>query len=258
MESQYDFGRLAAQMKKLHDQGRMFTVQVNGNEKPSWLFERVPCLPEPLNVQVHDAQGTLMYWHPAFERAYLNFLHAYATFLKQSPYRTSVLGVRQNFNAIGTEHWHVPGNKVSLSQWRVPSGAHSGKPFTQALGRVYQTRGVKNAGPDDQRFGAWSWLLPRDQAMELKLDDSFATSLATQAAELRVTYLDQGDGEFDVRAAGRTFHTQCSDSGRWQTVAWDLSRPAFGRADSDAHPRLDAIGADLNVHMVEVVRKELP
>ena len=29
-EGQYDFGRLAAQMKKLHDQGRMFTVQVRG------------------------------------------------------------------------------------------------------------------------------------------------------------------------------------------------------------------------------------
>ena len=38
--------------------------------------------------------------------------------------------------------------------------------------------------------------------MELELDDSFAGSLATQAAELRVTYLDQGAGEFDVRAAG--------------------------------------------------------
>jgi hypothetical protein len=65
-----------------------------------------------------------------------------------------------------------------------------------------QSRGVKNAGPDGQRFGAWSRLLPRDQTMELELDDSFAASLATQAAELRVTYLDQGAGEFDVRAAG--------------------------------------------------------
>jgi hypothetical protein len=40
--------------------------------------------------------------------------------------------------------------------------------------------------------------------MELELDDSFAGSLATQAAELRVTYLDQAAGEFDVRAAGGT------------------------------------------------------
>jgi hypothetical protein len=30
-----------------------------------------------------------------------------------------------------------------LSQWRVPSGANSGKPFTQALGRAYQTRVLK-------------------------------------------------------------------------------------------------------------------
>jgi hypothetical protein len=46
----------------------LFTAQVNGNEKPSWLFDRVPCVPEPLSVQVRDAQGTLMYWHPAFEQ----------------------------------------------------------------------------------------------------------------------------------------------------------------------------------------------
>jgi hypothetical protein len=129
-EGQYDFSQLAAKMKQLHDQNKPFTVQVNGNIKPAWLFDRVPFLPEPLGVQVRDTRGTLMYWHPVFERAYLNFLRAYAAFLKQSPYRASLLGVRQNFNAFGTEHWQVPGDKISLSQWRVRSGANAGEPFT--------------------------------------------------------------------------------------------------------------------------------
>jgi hypothetical protein len=78
---------VSAQMKKLHDQHRMFTVQVNGNDKPAWLFDHVRCLPEPLSTQVHDARGTLMYWHPVFERAYLHFLTAYAAFLKPTPVR---------------------------------------------------------------------------------------------------------------------------------------------------------------------------
>ena len=448
-EGQYDFSRLAAQMKKLHDQQRMFTVQVNGNDKPAWLFDHVPSLPEPLSTQVHDARGTLMYWHPVFERAYLHFLAAYAAFLKQSPYRASVLGVRQNFNAIGTEHWHVPRDKIALSQWRVPAGAKAGEPFTQALGRAYQsrvleafvkeftpdtrvfvrnniepalrqsfeqdfntgrlcwfhtsseinprpngerqyqaflddsrtgktlayaepwasawghhggktdprwcsppqwnywrllcdlhcgvsfiacyardlevarsgryrigkadtidaavfqdefdaafrfaakyaghhaapqaapgawvafregdtlkgdytflmqrlpdhTREVKNAGPDDQRFGAWARLLPCDQTMQLVLDERFAASLTTQAAELRVTYLDRGTGAFEVQADGQTFHAQCSDSGRWKTVAWELTSPVFPKSDASAHVSLRALGADLTVHMVEVVRK---
>ena len=76
-----------AQMKKLHDQHRMFTVQVNGNDKPAWLFDHVPCLPESLSTQVHDARGTLIYWYPVFERAYLHFLTAYAAFLKPTPVR---------------------------------------------------------------------------------------------------------------------------------------------------------------------------
>ncbi|MCX7006438.1 MAG: hypothetical protein NTY53_04185 [Kiritimatiellaeota bacterium] len=449
VEGQYDFSQLEAQMKRLHDQHRPFTVQVNGNKKPAWLFGRVPCLPEPLSVQVRDARGTLMYWHPVFERAYGDFLRAYAAFLKQSPYRTSLLGVRQNFNAIGTEHWRVPNDKLAPSQWRVPPGAKAGEPFTPALGHTYQTRvlaafvkefapdirvfvrnsiepdlhrsfeqdfkkgrlcwfhtssemeprkgvsgqygqfladcrtgktlayaepwasawgdhggksdprwcsppqwnywrllcdlhcgvsfiacyandlevarsgryragkgpvaetagfkdefdaafrfaakyagyhaspqvspgawvafregdaltgdytflmqrqpdhtrEVKKAGPDDQRFGAWARLLPRDQTVQLVLDDTFAASLATQTAELRVTYLDRGTGSFDMQAAGRAFHVQGSDSGRWKTIAWELSHPVFEKDDASAHLRLRALGADLILHMVEVARK---
>ncbi len=449
-EGQYDFSQMEAQMKHLHHQHKPFTVQVNGNKKPAWLFDRVPCLPEPLGVQVRDAQGTLMYWHPVFERAYVNFLRAYAAFLKQSPYRTSLLGVRQNFNAIGTEHWRVPNDMLAPPQWRVPPGAYAGEPFTPALGRAYQTRvlelfvkafspdirvfvrnsiepdlrrsfeqdfkagrlcwfhtssemeprkgvseqyeqfladcrtgktlayaepwasawgdhggkadprwcsppqwnywrllcdlhcGVsfiacyandlevarsgryrggkdssadvapfkaefdsafrfaakyagyhasplaspgawvafregaslagdytflmqrqpdrtceaRKIGPDEQRFGAWARLLPRGQTMQLTLDDAFAASLATQTAELRVTYLDRGTGSFDIQAAGQTFHAQCNDSGRWKTSAWELSRPVFGKDDARAHMILRALGADLILHMVEVTRND--
>ena len=448
-EGQYDFSRLAARMKKMHDQNKPFTVQVNGNRKPAWLFERVPFSPEKLSVQVGNPQGTLMYWHPMFERAYTNFLHAYAAFLKQSPYRASLLGVRQNFNAIGTEHWQVPQNKVALSNWRVPHGASAGQPFTPALRHAYQahmlaafarefapdirvfvrnniqpelrkdfepdfqaghlcwfhtsseieprnvaaeqyrvflddcrtgktlayaepwatawghhdiitdprwcsppqwnywrllcdlncgvsfiacyandlevarsgryldmkgsvtdaaqfkeefdaafrfaakyagyhaspqaspgawvafrqgetltgdytflmqrlpdqTREEKKVGPDEQRFGAWARLLSRDQMMQLVLDETFVASLATQAAELRVTYLDRGTGSLEIQAAGQTFRAQCADSGRWKTATWQLQNPVFEKNSSGAHVSLRALGAELILHMVEVTRK---
>jgi hypothetical protein len=117
------------------------------------------------------------------------------------------------------------------------------------------TREVKKSGPDAQRFGAWARLLPRDQTMQLVLDPAFAASLATQTAELRVTYLDRGTGSFDIQAASQTFHAQCSDSGRWKTITWELSRPVFGKTDSRAHISLRALGADLTLHMVEITRK---
>jgi hypothetical protein len=91
--------------------------------------------------------------------------------------------------------------------------------------------------------------------MQLVLDDRFAASLATQAAELRVTYLDRGTGAFEIQAAGQTFHAQCSDSGRWKTIAWELTRPVFQKTEASAHVSLRALEDDLTVHMVEVVRK---
>jgi hypothetical protein len=118
-----------------------------------------------------------------------------------------------------------------------------------------QTREIKNAGPGDQRFGAWARLLPRDQTMQLALHEAFAASLATQDAELRVTYLDHGTGSFDIQAAGQTYHAQCSDSGRWKTITWELFRPDFKKADSGVHLCLRALGGDLTIHMVEVARK---
>jgi hypothetical protein len=97
--------------------------------------------------------------------------------------------------------------------------------------------------------------LPCDQSIQLALDDRFAASFTTQAAELRVTYLDSGTGAFGVQAAGQTFHVQYSDSGRWRTVVWELPRPVFPKNNASAHVSLRALGADLIVHMVEVVRK---
>ena len=117
------------------------------------------------------------------------------------------------------------------------------------------TREVKKAGPEDQRFGAWARLLPDGQTMQLMLEDRFAASLTAQTAEVRVTYLDRGTGAVEVQAAGKTFRTQCTNSGRWKTAAWELSRPAFAKDSSGAHLRLHALGAELTVHMVEVTRK---
>ena len=46
-------------------------------------------------------------------------LHAYAQHLKQAPYRASVLGVRLNFNALGTEHTTVLPEDRDPARWRI-------------------------------------------------------------------------------------------------------------------------------------------
>ncbi|MCX7013811.1 MAG: beta-galactosidase [Candidatus Sumerlaeota bacterium] len=132
-EGQYDFSAIEKGLKAFHDAGRCATVQINGNRKPAWLFQKVPYHPEKLNVQVNDPQGTLMYWHPTFVKAYTEMLAAYAAFLKQTPSHDAVLGVRMNFNALGTE-WRMPQrDKRALSQWIVPPGVEPGPEFQESF-----------------------------------------------------------------------------------------------------------------------------
>ena len=38
----YDFAEIDEQLRKLKQRGLFTTIQINGNRKPSWLFEQVP------------------------------------------------------------------------------------------------------------------------------------------------------------------------------------------------------------------------
>jgi len=126
----YDFSSIGQELKKLRALGKRTTIQINGNLKPAWLFASVPYYLEKLSVQVRDKAGTLMYWHPRHREAYTNMLKAFAGFLAQSPERDALIGIRLNFNAIGTEHFPVPKDAQNLAKWIVPPGAQLGPPWS--------------------------------------------------------------------------------------------------------------------------------
>jgi beta-galactosidase GanA len=46
----YFFSIIAQQLSQLKKQGKTTSLQINGNEKPEWLFTQVPDHPEPLSV----------------------------------------------------------------------------------------------------------------------------------------------------------------------------------------------------------------
>jgi len=147
-EGQYDFSELDKGLKQMADRGFCATVQVNGNLKPAWLFDVVPHHSEKLSHQIRDKQGTLMYWHPRHQGAYFRFIHAYAEYLKKSPYRSSVLGVRLNFNGLGTEHLPVPEDKRSLDQWIVPKGGDPGPEWKGEIASAYKAAVVEAFAKD--------------------------------------------------------------------------------------------------------------
>jgi hypothetical protein len=115
------------------------TIQVNGNRKPRYLFEEVPYVKETGRDvlafrQVDNREGTLMYWHPAHEKAYVNCLAALREYLLKSPLKSSVLGLRMNYNAFGTEYVSlVPPQKAEeyarKEIWLQPPGLDRTLPY---------------------------------------------------------------------------------------------------------------------------------
>jgi len=142
-EGGYDFSRINDQLRRFQERGQFTTIQINGNRKPAWLFLKAPHSSEKLSIQVADREGTLMYWHPAHRQAYLNLLAAFGRFLETASYRGAILGVRLNFNAIGTEHINVPAPYRAPGRWTTPQGVTPGEPWTAEAGMQYKQEVVR-------------------------------------------------------------------------------------------------------------------
>ena len=138
-EGTYDFSSIARELHFLKEKRKMTTIQINGNLKPEWLFRVVPYFPGKLSVQVRDERGTLMYWHPIHLQAYRKMLDAFGSFLEKCEDRDAVLGIRMNFNAIGTEHMNVPPEARDLKNWIIPAGDTIAEEWTQVLAKTYET-----------------------------------------------------------------------------------------------------------------------
>src|SRR5216684_3358815 len=98
----YDFSDLHRQLEAIAKLGRVTTVQLNANRQPQFLVNVVPSSKKTL-TRAQDTRGTLQYWHPAYVKLYTDLIAAFAREVKSSPYRSNVMGVRMNYDAIGTE-----------------------------------------------------------------------------------------------------------------------------------------------------------
>ena len=130
----YDWSLLDKWMKRYHDLNISATLQINGNNKPQWMFKEIPFYPARLSQQVKD-DYTLMFWHPRFKKAYLDFIRAWAEHLKDSPYLKNIIGIRMNLNPYGTEHQYpskyVKDKGDDFSRWVIPEGDTQAKPWNK-------------------------------------------------------------------------------------------------------------------------------
>lgn len=130
----YDWSLLDIWMKRYYDLKIHTTLQINGNTKPKWMFKEIPYYPDKLSQQVKDDK-TLMFWHPRYKQAYLDFLEAWAEHLRQTPYLENIIGIRMNLNPYGTEHLlaskYIKEKGDDFSKWVIPKGDTLAKPWNK-------------------------------------------------------------------------------------------------------------------------------
>lgn len=214
---QYDFSKLDKRLAYFARKNQWCTIQINGNEKPSWLFNAVPRADEKFHHQVRDPKGTLMFWHPRFQAAHIAMLRAAAAHLRASPHRDRLLGIRMNFNAVGTEQFIVPQKYRNPKAWILPPNYKpddpanaSVPPYTDTVRETYATRVVETY---KKEFSDWALVLVRnsiDDATLSKLDpDLRAGRLAlfhtSSEAEPRTGPIERQYARFqDYARAGHT------------------------------------------------------
>ncbi len=143
-EGAYAFDDLDAKLKAVHEKNMKATIQINGNVHPDYIFEVVPYLKGKDYPSQHDHEngyGPPMYWHATYKEKYENLIRALAGHLKASPYRETVLGIRQSYNAVGTEHHWIRPEDRTRDNWTRESGATWGGPWpwTSEIDEQYLT-----------------------------------------------------------------------------------------------------------------------
>lgn len=157
----YDFKSMDSKLAYLAGLKAWATVQINGNLKPGWLFREVPSVSARFHQQVQDEQGTLMFWHPRFIEAHLAMLRSVAAHLRTSSWRERLLGIRMNFNAVGTEQLHIPAEYCDPKAWRIPAGVSmDGVPvYDETVRQRYVLQTVETY---EKEFSQWAVVFVRN------------------------------------------------------------------------------------------------
>jgi hypothetical protein len=132
----YDFSALNRQLERVAALGRLTTVQLNANRHPAFLARVVPHYTGTLKRAETDRM--FQYWHPTYIKAYTDLIAALARAVKSSPHRSRVIGVRLNYNAIGTEFLIVRPEERDPAQWSAPPGVTLAPPWTEDLAGAYR------------------------------------------------------------------------------------------------------------------------
>jgi hypothetical protein len=135
-QGKYDFSSFRTQFERVAKLGRATTVQLNANRHPAYLAGVVPKFKGGLRRGETD--GMYQYWHPAYVKAYTDLIAAFGREAKASSYRSRIIGVRLNYNAIGTEFLIVRPEERAASNWSAPEGVTLAPEWTEEIATGYR------------------------------------------------------------------------------------------------------------------------
>jgi hypothetical protein len=195
----YDFSILRQQLETIAKLGRVTTVQLNANRQPAFLYFKVPSTRKTMTKE-QDTRGTLQYWHPAYIKLYTDVVAAFAREVKSSPYHDRVIGVRLNYDAIGTEFLIVPEPQRAQSNWIAPDGVAPGPEWTEQIAEAYRKTVVdtfvRNFGPQIRvmlRTGNPQYKGPDREALRLGETGKFGFFTTASEIEPRMPTMYDGD-----------------------------------------------------------------
>jgi hypothetical protein len=143
-KGKYSFDKLDEELKIISDKGMKTTVQINGNLHPDYLFRIVPYLDGVALPGQKDHTigfGPLMYWNETYKERYAALVRALAEHLNNSPYKDNILGIRQSYCAVGTEHHFIPPDYRDSAKWTIKGKAAWEGPeniWTDETGKKYK------------------------------------------------------------------------------------------------------------------------
>jgi hypothetical protein len=135
--NRFDWSELDSKLAYYAAHGKSVTVQFNSagpTSKPAWIFNYVPSCGS-LSAEGMGAQNIPAYWTSTYMAIMQEAISALASHLSNSPYRSTVLGVRASPNMIGTEYWRVPPSSSCTDSWSVALG----KQLYEKVMRQYHT-----------------------------------------------------------------------------------------------------------------------
>ena len=168
-EGQYDWSAMDSLLKKYHELGKAVPIRIN-TPVPNWIFNYVA------NVGTSRGGNAPQYWDPRYLEILEKMIRNYAQHLGTSPYKSAVMSVRMQFNALNTEIVSFDANylhgtaSADRTKWKFPPDGHLHKPnltpqlegeLMQKITEMYMTNFYKYGIPVTLRLPSEQQLTQR-------------------------------------------------------------------------------------------------